>query len=60
MKKRGWTNANQLADGAGLTKPAAYRVVAGEPLERIEVATLEALARAFKVKPWALLEWTEE
>lgn len=57
MKERGWSNASQLAVGAGMTKPAAYRVVASEPLERIDVATLEKLAHVFKCSPWALLEY---
>ena len=57
MKERGWSNASQLAAGAGMTKPAAYRVVAGEPLERIDVATLETLAHVFKCSPWSLLEY---
>lgn len=58
MARRGWQNASQLATGAGLTSPAAYRVVAGEPLERIDVGILEKLAREFRVKPWQLLEYT--
>lgn len=60
MERRGLANAYQLAAFAGLTKPAAARVLAGEPLERIEVATLERLSRAFRVKPWALLEYTPD
>jgi hypothetical protein len=55
--KHGVTNAHQLAAKAGLTLPVAYRVWAGEPLQRIEVATLEAIAAAFRVKPWTLLEY---
>jgi DNA-binding Xre family transcriptional regulator len=57
MEERGWSNANQLAAGAGMTKPAAYRVFAGEPLDRIDVATLERLARVFKCSPWSLLDY---
>lgn len=57
LKRKSWTTAYQLAKGAGITQPAAHRVMAGEPLERIEVATLEALARAFHVKPWDLLTY---
>lgn len=56
MKRKRWENANQLAKGADIPPPLAYRVLSGEPLERIEVATLEKLARVFGVKPWALLE----
>lgn len=55
MARKGWTTAYQLAQGAGITQPAAHRVLASEPLQRIDVATLEALAEAFRVKPWALL-----
>lgn len=60
MARRGLANAYQLAAFAGLTKPTAARVLAGEPLERIEVATLEALARAFGVKPWRLLTHVDD
>lgn len=58
MKRRGWENANQLAKGADIPPPLAYRVLSGEPLERIEVATLEKLAGVFRVKPWSLLSHT--
>jgi len=60
MERRGLANAYQLAAFAGLTKPTASRLVSGAPLERIDVATLEALALAFKVKPWALLQYTPD
>lgn len=60
MDRKGWATAYQLAHGAGITQPAAHRVMAGEPLQRIEIATLEALARAFRVKPWALLDYDAE
>jgi DNA-binding Xre family transcriptional regulator len=60
MARHGLTNANQLKDFAGLTVPTAYSVLSGAPLQRIETATLERLATAFKVKPWALLEWTPD
>ena len=51
-------NANQLAVKAGLTLPVAYRVWAGEPMDRIEIATLEKLTEAFGLKsPWRLLEY---
>lgn len=60
MKRKRWKNANQLAKGADIPPPLAYRVLAGEPLDRIEVATLEKLARVFGVKPWTLLEHTPD
>lgn len=58
LKRKGWTSAYQLARGADLTMPLASRLFAndGKRMDRIEVATLEALARAFRVKPWALLK----
>lgn len=55
MERKGLANAYQLAAFAGLTKPTAARVLAGGPIDRIEVATLEALAVAFRVAPWSLL-----
>ena len=57
MRRHRLENANQLAVFAKIPPPLAYRVLAGEPLERIEVSTLEALARAFRVKPWTLLRY---
>ena len=57
MERKGWTTAYQLAKGAGISQPTAANVLAGEPLSRIDVEALEKLARAFRVKPWALLEW---
>jgi hypothetical protein len=36
-------------------------VLAGDPIDRINVATLETLARAFNLKtPWALLDYRPE
>lgn len=55
MKRHRLENANQLAAFAKIPPPLAYRLLSGEPLERIEVATLERLAAVFGVKPWALL-----
>jgi transcriptional regulator with XRE-family HTH domain len=57
MERKGWTTAYQLAKGAGISQPAAANVLAGEPLKRIDVEALVKLARAFRVKPWALLEY---
>lgn len=57
MARRGLANAYQLAAFAGLTKPTASRVLTGARLERIDTATLEALAVAFRVKPWSLLRY---
>jgi hypothetical protein len=52
-------NANQLALLARITYPVASRVLKaateGTAIERIDVATLEALASAFRVKPLTLL-----
>ena len=53
MDAKGIENASQLAKFARLSPPVAQRVIDGEPLERIEVATLEALADAFGLsKRW--------
>ena len=59
---KGWTNAHQLATNAGISYPIAWRILQGEasaePIERIETATLEKLARAFGLKsPWSLLDY---
>ena len=60
-KARGWDNAHQFALGAGLSYPLAARVFDGRALERIDVATLEQLARVFGLKaPWALLDYEAE
>lgn len=60
MLKRGYATAYQLAKEAGISQPAAMRVLSGVALERIDVALLEALARHFRVKPWALLVHTTD
>jgi transcriptional regulator with XRE-family HTH domain len=57
MGRKGWTTAYQLAKGAGISQPAAANVLAGQALERIDVAALEKLAKAFRVKPWSLLDY---
>lgn len=57
MAKKGLANANQLCEFTGLTVPTAYNVLRGEPLQRIEIATLETLAAAFKCSPWSLLDY---
>ena len=55
---RGWANAYQLAKGAGITQPVAARVLSDEPIERVDVATLETLTRVFRLKsPWSLLDY---
>jgi transcriptional regulator with XRE-family HTH domain len=60
-RQKGWTNAYQLAKGAGISQPAAARVLAGASLERIEVGTLEKLAAAFGLKtPWSLLDYDQK
>lgn len=57
MERKGWATAYQLAKGAGISQPAAANILSRQPLHRIDVEALEKLARAFGVKPWALLEW---
>lgn len=61
LDREGITNANQLAKFARLGYPTARRLMLEDrqPLDRIETVTLEALAAAFKVKPFALLEYTK-
>lgn len=56
LKERGWT-AYRLAQETGLTVPAAYRLAKGEPVQRIDAATLETLCETFGVQPGDLLEW---
>lgn len=59
--KLGWKNAHALSMHAGLSYPVARRVWAEEAPARLDVATLEALARAFRVKtPWELLTYAPE
>lgn len=60
MARKGWANAYQLAKGADLPKPTASRLVSGEFVARVDVDTLDTLCRVFRVKPWALLEWTPD
>ncbi len=57
-KAKGWANAHQFAIGAGISYPIAWRILTSDaPIERIETATLERLAKAFGLKtPWSLLE----
>lgn len=55
---KGWENAHQFALGAGISYPLAARIFEGEPLERIDVATLEKLAKVFGLRnPWPLLDY---
>lgn len=57
MGRKGWATAYQLAKGAGISQPTAASVLAGHALERIDVGALEKLAKAFRVKPWSLLDY---
>jgi hypothetical protein len=56
MKRHRLENANQLAVFAKIPPPLAYRLLSGEPLKRVDVATLETVATAFGVKPLSLLK----
>jgi hypothetical protein len=63
MDAKGWTNAHQLAAGAGLSYPVAERIVHGPPPDRIDARTLEKLRVAFIPRaktPWALIEYTPD
>lgn len=56
LKDREWT-AYRLAQEAGLTVPAAYRLAKRNvPVMRIDADTLERLCIAFGVTPGDLLE----
>jgi DNA-binding Xre family transcriptional regulator len=61
LKRAGWTNANRLAEGAGIGYPAADRIMkhvsSGDPLGRFDMRTLDKLAKALGVKPLALLRY---
>lgn len=57
-----WTNAHQLAAGAGISYPVAKRIFDGEKNpDRVDFDTLGKLALAFGCKrnPWKLLEIVE-
>jgi DNA-binding Xre family transcriptional regulator len=60
LRKRGWT-AYRLAKEAGISMPVAYRLA--DPnggFSRLDVETLDALCRTFKVQPGELLEWVAD
>jgi hypothetical protein len=58
MDKAGIKNAYQLAEATGLKYPICWRVCSGEPVDRVNVSTLEAIAAALNVKdPLTLLEY---
>ena len=59
LDERGWS-PYKLAQETGLTMPAAYRLAKGEPVQRIDAATLDTLCRAFDVQPGELLEWVPD
>ena len=59
MDAKGWTNAHQLAAGAGISYPVAKRIYDGERYpDRVDFDTLGKLAKAFGCRrnPWRLLE----
>ena len=60
LRRQGIENAHQLAERAGIGYPAATRIWKakdGAALGRFDLRTLEALAVAFRVKPWSLLRY---
>lgn len=60
LRERDWT-AYQLAKEAGLSMPVAYRLASPDGgFRRLDVETLDALCRTFKVQPGELLEWVPE
>lgn len=61
MTRKGWPTAYRLAAEAGISRPAASRLLSGDPVERIDTAMLLALAKAFGVRnPLTLLEFRVE
>ena len=55
---KGLANPQQLSSATGLTYPLAARVWEAKALKRIDVATLERLAKFFGLKtPWPLLDY---
>ncbi len=60
LSTKGWSNARQLAAGAKIGYPTAWRIVKGVPFDRPDSRVLTALCKAFGVKraDWhTLLEW---
>lgn len=55
LKARDWT-AYRLAQEAGLTPSAVYKLLKKGDIRHIDVATLEKLARALEVPPLELLQ----
>lgn len=61
MARKGWTNARQLALGAGITYPVAWAIVLGGPVGRLDTGTLDKLTVAFGLsEPWDLLEYVPD
>jgi DNA-binding Xre family transcriptional regulator len=59
LEARGWT-AYRLAQEAGLTMTAAYRLAKPGAIQRIDTATLEALCDVFRCGPGDLLVRTKQ
>lgn len=59
LKRKGWSNANQLAAGASLSYPVARRLVLGD-MDRVDLTTLAKLCAAFDVQPGELLAYVPE
>jgi DNA-binding Xre family transcriptional regulator len=57
MARKGIANRKQLGAVAGLSLPTAYAIAKSGPLTRIDVPTLEAIARALDVNPLTLLRY---
>jgi DNA-binding Xre family transcriptional regulator len=60
MGKAGIANRKQLSERAGISLPTAYALAESGPLQRIDVPTLEALARVFDCSPWVLLAYSPD
>lgn len=59
LKSKGWT-AYKLAQEAGLTPSAVYKLTAKTEAERVEAPTLEALCRALGCQPGDLLTYVPD
>lgn len=57
MAAKGIANRRQLGAAAELSLPTTYAIAKSGPLTRIDVPTLEALARTLGVHPLDLLRY---
>lgn len=60
MAERGIPNRKRLGELAELSLPTTYNISNSGALTRIDVPTLEALARVLKCSPLELLDYTPD